>query len=178
MLNSTAQHYLYTVTHLVLSKSTWYWGNFFLVLLLQILSSESPDLAPYLKGAWHVKDHHGQPRAGTTDTALTIHLGCKQPLSLLDKSHTHNQAHNTHQDDSTRHSWLIFKYMSGGFSVCLQVVFGPFDANWRHFDVPLRFFCSGRLPKCLHNGQLLIPANLQFALLWLLDLTPSSGPKQ
>ena len=34
------QLYLYTTTHHVLSKSTWYWGENFPVLLLQILINE------------------------------------------------------------------------------------------------------------------------------------------
>ena len=46
--------------------------------------SESPDLAPDMKGAWQFKGHSGQPKQAR---------GIKQYLSLLDKTHTHNQAH-------------------------------------------------------------------------------------
>ena len=92
-------------THLVLSKSIWFFGEiFFFILLLQILinglrSGRRPGRSKVTKDS---------REAGIADAALTIHLGCKQPLSLLDKAHIYNQAYSTHEDGSTQHIWLIF----------------------------------------------------------------------
>ena len=63
MQNSTAQHYLYTATHLMLFISTWFEGNFFPPLNPE-LSSESPDPVPDMKGVWaKVSSLYGGARA-------------------------------------------------------------------------------------------------------------------
>ena len=73
------------------------------------------------EGVWQSKVTKESWEAGTANAALVIHLGCKQPLPLLDKSLTHNQAHYTHQDSST-HLFFISRVVS--WKLCLQVVFG------------------------------------------------------
>ena len=42
------------------------------------------------------------------------------------QTHTHNQAHCTHQDGNTHHNWVFFLGLcQGGFLICFQVFFGP-----------------------------------------------------
>ena len=85
---------------------------------------------PDVKGRGESKVTMDSQEVGAPDAALMIHLGCKQPLSLLDKAHTHNQANSTHEDGNTHHSYFvdfliaIYIYMLDSFSECLQVVFG------------------------------------------------------
>ena len=60
------------------------------------------------EGAWWVRGHNGQPRGRHT------WCGSHNPswsLSLPDKSHTHNQAHRTHQDGSMHHIQFVFYYI-------------------------------------------------------------------
>ena len=58
----------------------WRENVLLLLILINQLSSVSPDLVSDLKGAWQVHDHQGQLRDRHSYVALTIHLGSKQPL--------------------------------------------------------------------------------------------------
>ena len=58
--NSTAQHYLYTATHLVLSKSTCFWGGDFSAPSNPNQQTELSLTRPgtWSEGVWQVKGHH------------------------------------------------------------------------------------------------------------------------
>ena len=136
-------------------------------IFLQNLNQRTKLRVIWSEGAWQVKGHHGQLRG--RHTWRTIHLGSKQPLSLLDKTHTHNQAHSTHEDGNTHHILFIsYAYIMMYVRRFLSKWFWYFDANWQHFDVHLFRLTSG----CQHNAQFQLQRSL-FALLWLLDLTLS-----
>ena len=151
--NSTAQHYLYTAAHLVLSNGLGGGRNIFPVILLQIL----------WPGALTWRRHGDQrsPWRPAPDVALIIHLGCKHPRSLLDKAHTHNQAHSTHPDSNTHHilyasiiCQVVSRYSFKWFLALwcwLTVIWCSFDFFFFFYD-----FCCR---KYSHNAQLLIPAN-------------------
>ena len=68
----------------------------------------------------------------------------------------------------------------GVFSVHVYVgQFGIRDANWRYFDVSLMLLLWGRL-SVAEKTRIMLSYSLKnspFALLWLLNLTPSTGPK-
>ena len=92
------------------------WGEFFCAPPNPELSSESPDLAPNMKGAWQSKV--------TTDSqaALTIELQAARSVTTPLRLTAHIKM--------AAHSIL-------GLRICTH--FRPFDANWWYFDVPLMF---------------------------------------
>ena len=121
MQNLTAQHYIPLHSYppcAVQIHPIFFFGEgefpvFHLQILLNELSSVSPDLNK-------VKVIEDSLEAGTADTTLMIHLGCKQPLSLQDKL-TLIIKLTTHIKTATYH---IF-YNIGGFRQGAQGACAP-----------------------------------------------------
>ena len=90
-------------------------GGIFPVLLFQTLinelSSVSPDLAPDQKGRGRSIVTMDSQEMGAADAALTIHLGWSS-LCPSRQTHTHNQAHRTHQESNIHHILAYFLRLS------------------------------------------------------------------
>ena len=133
---------------------------FFPALLLQFLVNQLSSVTPDLKGAWPSLSHPNGKRSSRTTYNPSW---CKQSLSLSGQTHTHNQAHCTHQDCKTV-LFFMFPYAHAAIGIRLQVVFGPLMLIggtlmffWFFFMVRADSGCR----KCSHNVQLLNFQTLQ-----------------
>ena len=124
-----------------MSKSTWTGGKLF---MNQAQSHQIWCLT--WRGCGRLKVTKDNREAGIADTWLLIQLGCRQPLSLLDKL--------TPIIKLTSHTEMATHTIIGLFSMFIWYmwyvgmpsnVFWPFDSHWWYFDVSVMFWSMHRL---------------------------------